>query len=927
MAMAENEEKIEEEEEEEEEEDGTVAIEVTTPIPRAQELQEESCSCVSTFDIQSWDLPLLLQSSSLIITAQRSRLVQQSKYFCALLDGNFSESSLEKISIGWDPQIFLQILQSIFGCSVHIEPDNFLLLIEGALFFGVDALLSACEDWFRRVCSETGLFSHLLSLEYLLGVGFIQMECIACVARNFAHVVKSSLFCKVPFDMLLACTEHPDLTVYSEKQLCEALIEWISGNTESSSDVSFTLLRKVRSSLLPLSFASGLRRFYSEIGNEAVDAILNTASKLKDLTSLNQFKIRITNYSKKLLLSGCPQMSENLLLISLLKPNTSLSLIKQILNSSSSFMRHSFKSLDNKFVSFPNMLEIDISGCHQLDAHCTISFLSRAFPSLAILRASHCSQFRVQDLNFLINSCPTLHEVDFSRGFDAGDFLWSGHGRENVLVIAADVVDNRCVAWLSKLTLEGHNDLNDRHFSELSNLTEMLSYLNITSCSGLSDLAIAAFLRKCLSIHSLLLCYTSFGKESVKVLCSDDCQNPIGCPTIASRLQRLHLDGCKEIFPGVDEFAMSHLLSHMTMIKEVSLRGTSLTDEAISNFTVSSLERLDVSDTKVSMVGLRPLIRRNHNLRCLKATGCTNLHQELTTNSSFSPLLCELIDNCTHLEEVAFGWGFSLFSVLIEEMLVFSTVRELTLGLGASPGLQFLHCLPILCPLIESLVLRFQVTSDDVIKNLLASLKHLQGLELRCCLGDLTIHCFEVPQNLMLTALRLEWVCKWMTNDHLSLLTSTFRSLTELSLSGCQLLDSYSQDIISAGWPGLTVLHLEECGILSKNGVSSLLSCKGLEDLLLRHNGGGIPKTFITDAASELLQLRILALDLCDACDGGFDSPSHTFLRTVKMSRCRKQKLSFGLKAEIVKPVHRETIILQWNGNTDLQTSIVKERI
>lgn len=28
------------------------------------------------------------------------------------------------------------------------------------------------------------------------------------------HVVKSSLFTKVPFDMLLACTEHPDLTVY-----------------------------------------------------------------------------------------------------------------------------------------------------------------------------------------------------------------------------------------------------------------------------------------------------------------------------------------------------------------------------------------------------------------------------------------------------------------------------------------------------------------------------------------------------------------------------------------------------------------------------------------------------------------------------------------------------------------------------------------
>ncbi|KAJ4798429.1 BTB/POZ domain-containing protein FBL11 [Rhynchospora pubera] len=549
-------------------------------------------------------------------------------------------------------------------------------------------------------------------------------------------------------------------------------------------------------------------------------------------------------------------MSEILLLISMLKHDASPSKIKQILNSSPSLSCNSLKSLENKsFFSFPNVLAIDISGCHQLNARCTFECLNRAFPSLAILRASHCSQFRVQDLNFLINACPSLNEIDFSLSFVAGYFQWSGHGREDVLSMAARAVDNRCVRHLSKLTLEGHTDLNDRHLSVILSLTEMLSYLNIKGCSGLSDMALAAFLEKCLSIHSLLLCYTSFGKESVEVLCSDKCQNSIRSPTMASRLQHLHLDGCK----GIDEFAMSRLLNHMTMIKEVSLRGTALTDEAIFNFTVSSLERLDVSDTKVSMVGLRPLIRRNHNL--------------------------------------------SLHWVLVH------------------------HCLPSLCPLMESLVIRFQVTSDDVIRNLLESLKHLQVLELRYCLGDLTMHCFEIPRNLTLTRLRLEWVCRWMTNDQLALLTRTFCSLTEFSLSGCKLLNSYSQDIISAGWPGLTVLHLEECGNLTKSGVSSLLSCKGLEDLLLRHNGGGIPRTFMTDAASELPQLRILALDLCDACDGGFDSPSHTFLRTVKMSRCKKQKLCFGLNAEIAKPIHKETIILQWNSKTDLRTSIVKERI
>jgi hypothetical protein len=157
-------------------------------------------------------------------------------------------------------------------------------------------------------------------------------------------------------------------------------------------------------------------------------------------------------------------MSENLLLVSLLKPNTSLSLIKKILNSSSSespLTCNPYKSIDkNFFFVFPNMLEIDISGCHQLDARRTFLCLSWVFPSLAILRASHCSQFRFQDLIYLINSCSTLNEVDLSLDFDAGNFNSSGHGREDVLLMTADMVDKRCVATLSKLTLEGHTEIN-----------------------------------------------------------------------------------------------------------------------------------------------------------------------------------------------------------------------------------------------------------------------------------------------------------------------------------------------------------------------------------------------------------------------------------------------------------------------------------
>jgi hypothetical protein len=83
-AMVYSEEKLEEEEEEEEEEEanGTVVIEVTTPLPFPHDLQKESCICVSTSDIQSWDLHHLMQSSSLTIRAQRSRHLSTSFFCC-----------------------------------------------------------------------------------------------------------------------------------------------------------------------------------------------------------------------------------------------------------------------------------------------------------------------------------------------------------------------------------------------------------------------------------------------------------------------------------------------------------------------------------------------------------------------------------------------------------------------------------------------------------------------------------------------------------------------------------------------------------------------------------------------------------------------------------------------------------------------------
>ncbi|KAG6479976.1 hypothetical protein ZIOFF_063453 [Zingiber officinale] len=71
-------------------------------------------------------------------------------------------------------------------------------------------------------------------------------------------------------------------------------------------------------------------------------------------------------------------------------------------------------------------------------------------------------------------------------------------------------------------------------------------------------------------------------------------------------------------------------------------------------------------------------------------------------------------------------------------------------------------------------------------------------------------------------------------------------------------------------------------------------------------------------------------LDLCDACEGGFDSPLHAercFLSAVMISRCKSQKCAFeSLAVGSCRSVHKDTIVLEWNCK-DARTSVVKERI
>lgn len=170
-----------------------VVLELMDPSLVEEKLNEEGISFLIS-EFETWDLSFVVQSGTVKVQANRSRLIQQSSYFQGLLDGNFSESTLNHVLVQWNIETAINILQFMHGSSLSITSSNFIPLLEGALYFGVERLLLECETWFRRITSAKGLSLRQISLGAIIeiwnfglehGIGFVTELCKGYLARNF----------------------------------------------------------------------------------------------------------------------------------------------------------------------------------------------------------------------------------------------------------------------------------------------------------------------------------------------------------------------------------------------------------------------------------------------------------------------------------------------------------------------------------------------------------------------------------------------------------------------------------------------------------------------------------------------------------------------------------------------------------------------
>lgn len=93
----------------------------------------------------------------------------------------------------------------------------------------------------------------------------------------------------------------------------------------------------------------------------------------------------------------------------------------------------------------------------------------------------------------------------------------------------------------------------DLDLQYISKFCASLQDLNLKGCISVTDVGISNLLCKCMKLHSIVVCDTSFGIKSVLALCSgisDHDNHPaarfgLKHYSLAFNLQKLHMGGCK----------------------------------------------------------------------------------------------------------------------------------------------------------------------------------------------------------------------------------------------------------------------------------------------------------------------------------------------------------------------------------------------
>lgn len=189
-------------------------------------------------------------------------------------------------------------------------------------------------------------------------------------------------------------------------------------------------------------------------------------------------------YFQKIVLSGCTHLTAPFLFLAVLPRDLDVMQKARIIRALVELDSHRgdyYKILEKSpnILCFGHVNEVNISMCHKMNFGAAMAWLHMAFPSLKFLKASHCLHFTMEDLLYLIRKCLLMNEVDLTVDVSPvtstisvlsatieGSQLLDGKPRKKLekVISLSNIgkysLGKPVIANISKLTLEGRNDIN-----------------------------------------------------------------------------------------------------------------------------------------------------------------------------------------------------------------------------------------------------------------------------------------------------------------------------------------------------------------------------------------------------------------------------------------------------------------------------------
>lgn len=198
-----------------------------------------------------------------------------------------------------------------------------------------------------------------------------------------------------------------------------------------------------------------------------------TKKKLNSLIYIHDMNMKFS-FMQKLDLSGCPQITFAVLLLSMLPYSYDLDpTIKDRIKRSLINLTTDIPISKGLYptLSFEAVREVDISNCPSLNLEAAIECFSKSFPSLRIVKAAHCWNFKTKALSQLVHKCPLVLEVDITVDISpviptqvsimtSGSLIPPQVLLENEFTVLEDCLAGRLPSprSITKLTLEGRTD-------------------------------------------------------------------------------------------------------------------------------------------------------------------------------------------------------------------------------------------------------------------------------------------------------------------------------------------------------------------------------------------------------------------------------------------------------------------------------------